>query len=95
MYHLKPLSVIKQSTGMMRSFIGFIFCICLLASCRSQGASNEYKSAKHHPSEQISKENKSKAKKAQKDFLKTQKKNKKAMSKKGGMWSKKKKQYTN
>ena len=94
MYQLKNLSVIRKSHGMIKVLLGFILCVSLLASCRSQGASNEYKSAKHHPSEQISKENKKAAKKAQKDFLKQQKKNNKAIGKKGGIWSKKKKQYT-
>lgn len=79
---------------MIRIFIGFIFCISILASCRSRGATNDYKNAKNHPSEQISKENKTKAKKAQRDFLRTQKKNKKNTIKKGNRWTKKKKKYT-
>jgi hypothetical protein len=78
---------------MMKVLLGFIFCLTLLASCKSKGATNEYKNAKHHPSEQISKENKKAAKKAQKDFLHQQKKNNKAIGKRGSVWSKKKKQY--
>ncbi len=79
---------------MIRIFILFIFSISILASCRSQGASNKYKSAKNHPSEQISKENKKAAKKAQKDFLHQQKHNKQNTIKKGNRWTKKKKRYT-
>ncbi|CAN5793542.1 hypothetical protein BH11BAC7_BH11BAC7_20590 [soil metagenome] len=79
---------------MMRIFIGFIFCLALLSSCRSRGATNKYIHAKHHPAEELAKEQKKASNKAQKDCRKTQKKNKKAMGKKGGMWSKKKKQYT-
>ncbi len=79
---------------MIRIIILFIFSISILASCRSQGATNEYKNAKNHPSEQIAKENKAKAKKAQKDFLRTQKKNKQNTIKKGNRWTKKKRRYT-
>jgi hypothetical protein len=93
MYHSPRLSVIRKSRNMFR-ILGFIICLSYLASCRSQGASNEYKDAKHHPSEQISNENKKANKKQHKDFLKTQKKNNKAIGKRGSVWSKKKKQYT-
>ncbi|HET6992969.1 MAG TPA: hypothetical protein VFJ43_16675 [Bacteroidia bacterium] len=66
-----------------------------LASCNKHEVGNSYLESKHHPSEQISNENKKAAKKAQHDFLKTQKKNNKQINKKGGTWTKKKKQYTN
>ena len=94
MYHSKELSVINKSRSMMKFLLGFIFFLSLLASCKSQGATNEYKNAKHHPSETISKENKKATKKAHRDFLKTQKKNNKAIGKRGSVWGKKKKQYT-
>jgi hypothetical protein len=78
----------------MLRILGFILCLSFFAACRSHGPTNEYKNAKHHPSEQISNENKKASKKARRDFLKTQKKNKKAINKNGGVWRKKKKQYT-
>jgi hypothetical protein len=78
----------------MVRILGFILCFSLFMACRSHGPTNEYKNAKHHPSEQLNKESKKADKKVRKVFLKTQKKNNKAISKKGGMWSKKKKQYT-
>jgi hypothetical protein len=78
----------------MKFLLSFIFALSVLASCKSKGATNEYKNAKHHPSETIAKENKKGAKKARRDFLKTQKKNNKAIGKRGSIWGKKKKQYT-
>ncbi len=79
---------------MMARILFIFFSILMLASCRSQGASNKYKDAKHHPSEDLSNEGKKANKKAHKDFLATQKKNNKAIGKRGSIWSKKKKQYT-
>jgi len=105
MYHFVGLRVIRKSPttqtklrwpgSTMFRIIGFIICLSYLVSCRSQGASNKYKDAKHHPSEEMNKESKKADKKIRKKFLKTQKKNKKAIGKRGGLWSKKKKQYTN
>ncbi|MDQ3111901.1 MAG: hypothetical protein M3R17_18600 [Bacteroidota bacterium] len=79
----------------MFRILGFILCLSFFVACRSHGPTNEYKNAKNHPSDQHNKEGKKATKKAHRDFLKTQKKNNKAISKRGGMWSKKKKQYTN
>jgi hypothetical protein len=73
----------------------FILSLFLLISCNRHETKNTYLESKHHPSEQISNENKKAAKKAQHDFLKTQKKNNKAIGKHGSIWTKKKKQYTN
>lgn len=53
----------------------------LLASCKgNDGATNEYRNAKHHPSEQIAAEHKKAGKKAQKDFKKQLKRNKKHLN---------------
>lgn len=81
--------------NVMYRILFFAFALSLLASCKSHEASNSYLEAKHHPSEEIAGEQKKAAKKAQKDFVKQQKKNNKAISKHGHIWSKKKKQYTN
>jgi hypothetical protein len=79
---------------MIKVLLGFIFCLALLASCKSKGATNEYKNAKHHPSETIVKENKKAAKKARKDFQAQKKRAIKNGAKQGKVWGKKKKQYT-
>ena len=65
----------------------------LLISCHRHEVTNKYKNDKHPPSEKISNENKKAAKKAQKDFVKQQKKNNKVIGKRGSVWGKKKKQY--
>lgn len=77
----------------MRYIFVLIFSLFLLASCKRHEVTNEYKNAKHHPSEDLAKEQKKAAKKAQKVFLKTQKNNKKSQNKKIKFWQKKKKQY--
>ena len=79
----------------MRGVFIFILTVFIFVSCKSRHeVGNSYLEAKHHPSEKIAGEQKKKAKKAQKDFLKQQKKNNKAIGKQGNVWSKKKKQYT-
>ncbi len=72
-----------------------IMSLGLLASCHRHEVGNKYLEAKHHPSEKISDDSKKATRKAHHEFLKTQKKNNKEIGKKGHLWSKKKKQYTN
>ncbi|CAN5219144.1 hypothetical protein BH09BAC5_BH09BAC5_19490 [soil metagenome] len=79
----------------MSRIISVFLIMLFLASCKSHEVGNSYLESKHHPSEKLNNEGKKANKKAHKDFLKTQKKNNKAIGKKGHIWSKKKKQYTN
>lgn len=63
-------------------------------SCKhNEGASNPYRDAKHHPSEEIAAGQKKASKQADHDFRKNQKRTKKSQVKKGNKWAKKKKQY--
>lgn len=79
----------------MRGVFIFILSVFIFVSCKSRHeVGNSYLESKHHPSEKIAGEQKKKAKKAQRDFVKQQKKNNKAIGKRGSIWSKKKKQYT-
>ncbi|TND01159.1 MAG: hypothetical protein FD123_4280 [Bacteroidetes bacterium] len=67
---------------MMRLFFA-LSCSALLAlaSCKgSEAGVNKYKNAKHKPSEEIQKGHKKAAKKAQRDFKKQLKKNKKNLN---------------
>jgi hypothetical protein len=67
-------------TPILRFFFVLTLFVIGLTSCRrNQGASNPYKDAKRHPSDQIAKEHARGSKKAHKIFLKTQKKNKKKL----------------
>lgn len=72
--------------------IGFFFT--LFVSCKHDKAgTNSYKDAKTHPSETIAKEQKKASDKADHDFKKNQRKNKKSLSggRKGSkIWNKKK-----
>ncbi|MGL4598784.1 MAG: hypothetical protein ACRCYO_14805 [Bacteroidia bacterium] len=66
--------------AVFRILVPFLVLVFALTSCRrNQGASNPYKDARKHPSDQIAKEHKKGSKKAHKIFLKTQKKNKKKL----------------
>lgn len=86
------LCVMKRKA--MFRLLFFAFSLSLLASCHPHATTNKYRDAKTHPSEEMGKENKKAAKRAQHVFLKTQKKNNKELGKKGSIWSKKKSQYT-
>lgn len=66
----------------------FASALLLLASCKSHDVTNEYRDAKSHPSEEIAKGHKKAAKKAQRDFVKNQKANKKAINKKNSKFFK-------
>lgn len=79
---------------MLRLLI-FAMSLGFLAACHKHEVGNKYLEAKHHPSEKISDDSKKATKKVQRKFIKTQKKNNKAIGKKGNIWTKKKKQYTN
>jgi hypothetical protein len=74
----------------MRSILLFIFLSMLVACRHNKGASNEFKDAKTHPSEQIGKGHKKAADKADHDFKKNQRKSKKAGEKKNAKFFKKK-----
>jgi hypothetical protein len=79
----------------MLRIVFFSLFLGIMASCKSRHeVGNSYRESKNHPSEKLSDESKKATRKAHHDFLKTQKANNKAIGKKGGEWSKKKKQYT-
>jgi hypothetical protein len=59
-----------------------ILLFVLMVSCKSRHeVGNSYLEAKHHPSEKIAGDQKKAAKKAQRVFVKQQKKNQKSMAK--------------
>jgi hypothetical protein len=79
--------------NLLKYVFPFCFIISLLASCKSHEVTNEYRDAKTHPSETISKAHKRATKRGKKDFVKNQKKAKKAMNKKNGTFFKMKKRH--
>lgn len=89
---MKAIRVMIKTRPMIRLLL-FVFSMSLMTSCFKHEVHNKYKDAKHHPSDELNKESVKATKKTRKKFLKTQKQNKKSISKHGRIWQKKGKQH--